>query len=356
METESLGSIINARSKLLTDSPPLYCMRQLVSGPKPRAWRAVQQMSSGSRAFAVVLVVLAFAQRAVAAESLSGTLELDPAKTLVEFHLPGTLHTTHGKFKLVHGTIRADLATGEASGSVVVDARSGDTGIGARDNEMRESVLEAQRYPTITFEPRHVTGQLGKDGQLQGRLQGILTIHGAEHEIVVDVQGRLVGDNLVARTHFSVPYVEWGMEDPSVLFLTVAKKVDIDIATSGNVVWTGDSARRSHQRYKRICQGDQVFDCEYFKKAHPRTVESPSRGCQLWLSNVSTDLAHPTWSRKTLYFQCRGRDSNPHGAFAPEDFKSSAYAISPPRLLSAQGSLNHKHARARRRCFGPDAP
>jgi hypothetical protein len=24
--------------------------------------------------------------------------------------------------------------------------------------------------------------------------------------------------------------------------------------------------------------------------------------------------------------------------------------------LSAQGSLNHKHARARRPCFGPDAP
>ena len=33
---------------------------------------------------------------------------------------------------------------------------------------------------------------------------------------------------------------------------------------------------------------------------------------------------------------CRGRGSNPHGAFAPEDFKSSAYAISPPRLLSAE--------------------
>jgi hypothetical protein len=31
---------------------------------------------------------------------------------------------------------------------------------------------------------------------------------------------------------------------------------------------------------------------------------------------------------------CRGRDSNPHGAFAPEDFKSSVSAISPPRHWS----------------------
>ena len=200
-----------------------------------------------SCAFAFLLTIAVLVHGAAAAELRSGTLELDPSKTLIEFRLPGNLHTTHGTFKLERGTIIADPATGKAGGSIVVDARSGDTGIGARDNDMRESVLEAQRYPTITFEPRHATGQLGKDGQFQATLQGILTIHGAEHEIVVDVQGQLVGDNLVATTHFSVPYVEWGMEDPSVLFLRVAKKVDINIATSGNVVWKSDPAESSRK-------------------------------------------------------------------------------------------------------------
>ena len=204
-------------------------------------------MSSSSRAFAVVLVVLAFAYRALAADSLSGTLELDPAKTLIEFRLPGALHTTHGIFKLEYGTIKADLATGEAGGSIVVDARSGDSGITARDDRMRESVLEVKKYPKITFEPQHAIGQLGKDGQFQAKLQGVLTLHGAGHQIVLDVEGRLVGDSLTAKSHFSVPYVEWGMEDPSVLFFTVAKKVDIDIATSGEVAWTGDPARNFHK-------------------------------------------------------------------------------------------------------------
>jgi hypothetical protein len=37
-------------------------------------------------------------------------------------------------------------------------------------------------------------------------------------------------------------------------------------------------------------------------------------------------------SKETLGNLCRGRDSNPHGPFGPEDFKSSASAISPPRL------------------------
>lgn len=180
---------------------------------------------------------MAFAHRAVAAESLSGTLELDPAKTLVEFRLPGTLHTTHGKFKLAHGTIRADLATGEASGSIVVDARSGDTGIGSRDNDMRENVLEVQKYPEIIFTPRHAIGKLEKDGQFQAKLDGVLTIHGARHEIATEVQGQLVGNTLTAACHFSVPYVEWGMKDPSLFFLTVAKQVEIDIATEGRVTW-----------------------------------------------------------------------------------------------------------------------
>ncbi len=204
-------------------------------------------MSSRSRALALVLLLLGFAHRPAAAESLAGTLELDPTKTLIEFRLPGALHTTHGQFTLVQGTISADLASGEASGSIVVDARSGYSGIGARDDRMKSSVLEVQRYPTITFEPRNASGQMAKDGQFQAKLQGVLTLHGAGHEIVMDVQGRIVGDSLTAKSHFSVPYVEWGLEDPSVLFLTVAKKVDIDISTSGHIDRGGSPVQRFHK-------------------------------------------------------------------------------------------------------------
>src|SRR6202167_5043356 len=108
-----------------------------------------------SCAFAYLLTTAVLVHGATSAELRSGTLELDPSKTRVEFRLPGSLHTTHGTFKLERGTIIADPATGKAGGSIVIDARSGDTGIGTRDNEMRESVLEAQLYPEITFNPKH---------------------------------------------------------------------------------------------------------------------------------------------------------------------------------------------------------
>ena len=199
------------------------------------------------RVVAFVSALAASAQNGAALDLRSGALELDPSKTLVEFRLPGSLHTTHGTFKLERGTIIADPATGKAGGSIVVDARSGDTGIGARDNEMRRSVLEAQRYPEIIFDPQHFTLELSGGDQFQATIQGVLTLHGGRHDVALTSQGQLVGDNLTATAQFSVPYVEWGMKDPSVLFLTVAKQVDIDIATTGHVVWTPQPSRSSEK-------------------------------------------------------------------------------------------------------------
>lgn len=200
-------------------------------------------MSFRIRGFVFALAMAAFARPAGAAELRPGALELDPSKTLIEFRLPGDFHTTHGTFKLKRGTIEADPATGAASGSVVIDAASGDSGLSARDDRMRDSILEAQKYPGITFMTQHVAGQLGTDGQFRAKLQGVLTLVGTGHQITMEVQGRLSGDSLIATSHFSVPYVEWGLEDPSILFFTVAKQVDIDITTAGHVAWAREPAK-----------------------------------------------------------------------------------------------------------------
>ena len=188
----------------------------------------------------VVALALSFASRAASASSAGtriGIINLDPAKTLVEFRLGGSLHTTHGKFQLRTGIIKADSATGKAEGTIVVDAASGDSGDSIRDNRMKDSVLEAEKFPEITFSARHIEGHLDRGGGFQVKLEGVLKLHGAEHKIVIDARGTLIDDNLVATAHFSVPYVEWGLKDPSLLFLTVDKQVDIDIATMGRVSW-----------------------------------------------------------------------------------------------------------------------
>ena len=53
---------------------------------------------------------------------------IDPAKTKVEFTLGSLLHTVHGDFRLKTGTLRFDPQTGKASGELVVDAASGESG------------------------------------------------------------------------------------------------------------------------------------------------------------------------------------------------------------------------------------
>ncbi|MFZ0889109.1 MAG: YceI family protein [Candidatus Binataceae bacterium] len=200
------------------------------------------------------VVALVYPVHTVAAVQLrDGVLEVDPAKTRVEFRLGGALHTTHGKFELKHGTIKADSATGNAEGSVVVDAASGESGDILRDIRMRDSVLEAQAYPEITFSPQHIDGHLDDQGNFQAKLEGVLALHGGHHQIVIETEGKLISDDLVATAHFSIPYVEWGLKDPSVLFLTVAKEVDIDIAMTGHITWlAAEGVRRIDERRRPV--------------------------------------------------------------------------------------------------------
>jgi len=170
-------------------------------------------------------------------EARVGILELDPSKTLVEFEIGGLLRTTHGKFRLKSRTIKADSATGEAEGTIVVDATSGDSGDSLRDDRMKNSILETQTYPEIIFAPRHIDGYLDPQDGFQAKLGGLLKLHGVEHAVLIDARGTLTGDSLIATAHFSVPYIDWGLKDPSVLFLSVEKMVEIDIAAAGRITW-----------------------------------------------------------------------------------------------------------------------
>jgi len=59
-------------------------------------------------------------------------LLIDPARSDVHFTLGDVLHTVHGTFHVQQGEIAFNSATGQASGSIVVDALSGQSGCWAR--------------------------------------------------------------------------------------------------------------------------------------------------------------------------------------------------------------------------------
>jgi polyisoprenoid-binding protein YceI len=158
-------------------------------------------------------------------------LRIDPSRTKVEFSLADVLHTVHGSFLLKRGDIRFDPATGKASGELVVDAASGDSGSGARDRNMHKNVLESARYPEIVFRPDRVEGHVAPRGASKVALHGMFSIHGSEHEITLPVEVEAADGQYTAAMTFAVPYVQWGMKNPSTLFLRVSDKVEITIHT-----------------------------------------------------------------------------------------------------------------------------
>ena len=162
-------------------------------------------------------------------------LDFDPAQTKVEFTLADVLHTVHGTFQLKHGGIRIDSATGGVSGDLVVDATSGASGSSARDHRMHANILESSKYPEIAFRPDRLVGTLPKQGSVTLQMHGMFRIHGVDHEITFPADV-VVGDGQYTATlHFIVPYVEWGMKNPSTLILRVSDKVNITVRTVARI-------------------------------------------------------------------------------------------------------------------------
>lgn len=179
-----------------------------------------------------VFCALILSQRAVAQDTV---LQLVPAKTAVNFTLGDVLHTVHGTFRLKSGTIHFDPSSGAASGDVVIDATSGDSGNRTRDNKMSKDILETQRYPTIEFLPKHVTGKVAPQGESQVQVEGTFRLHGSDHDLTLAFPIQVAGQQLSTSTHFEVPYEAWGLKNPSTLFLRVNNKVQIDITAAGTL-------------------------------------------------------------------------------------------------------------------------
>lgn len=160
---------------------------------------------------------------------------VNASQSRVVFTLRDVLHTVKGTFEVDHGSICADPATAIASGEIVIDARSGNTGNHSRDSRMHEQILESSRYPHIVFAPSHVRGAVSPLGQSALDVDGAFTIHGSVHPLAVTVVVQSNGGQFTATTHFDVPYVRWGMKNPSNFLLRVDDHVEISVDLAGDI-------------------------------------------------------------------------------------------------------------------------
>jgi polyisoprenoid-binding protein YceI len=163
------------------------------------------------------------------------TLRCDAAQTTAHLTLSATLHTVHGSFRSKGCELRFDPASGSISGEIAFDATSGKTGNVGRDKNMHQDVLESSRYPEIGFRPDRVEGKVAEGVPATLQVHGMFRIHGAEHEMTIPVRANLTNDHWTASAQFKVPYVAWGMKNPSKAFIHVAETVDVEFHGEGKV-------------------------------------------------------------------------------------------------------------------------
>ncbi|MGI9103797.1 MAG: YceI family protein [Terriglobales bacterium] len=185
---------------------------------------------------AFVLALITIGSAAVSAQELA--VELNPAQTRVDFTLGDVLHTVHGDFQLKSGFLRLDEQNGAASGQLTVDATSGESGSKGRDRKMHQQVLESARFPDIIFQPQRVVGHVATSGDSQLQIDGLMIMHGQTHEIVATGPVHINGNEVSADLHFVVPYPQWGMKNPSTLFLRVSNDVEITVHAVGRLTAT----------------------------------------------------------------------------------------------------------------------
>lgn len=205
--------------------------------PRPRGGARLLSLRACFLAFALTLLAVpGFGQESAPAAGASPwRLTVDPAASSVTFLLDATMHEVHGTFAVRSGELRFHPASGRLEGEVVVDAKSADTGSEGRDEEMHEKVLESGKYPTLTFVPKAFQGTLQPRGESRGTLEGEMRIHGSTHKVSLPTRVTLEGDRFTAHSTLTVPYVEWGLKDPSKFVFRVAKEVEVEIEAKGTV-------------------------------------------------------------------------------------------------------------------------
>ena len=184
------------------------------------------------RVFAVFAIAVLVVPAAVAQHQ---TFVVNPEASEVKMTLKTTHEIVNGSFHVKAGSIEFDRSTLKMGGSVVVAAGSGKTGNGSRDKKMNKDILKVEQYADVSFAPKGFSGALAASGDSNLQVTGVFTLLGTPHEITVPMVVHREGTSATAKAHFVVPYVQWGLKNPSFLIWKAENGVAIDLSLVGRV-------------------------------------------------------------------------------------------------------------------------
>jgi hypothetical protein len=150
-----------------------------------------------------------------------------------------TLKTNHeivdGTFHVQAGEIVFDRSAPQMAGSVVIAAGSGKTGNDLRDKKMDKEILKVDQYATVSFAPKSYSGTIAAVGDSIIQASGVFTLLGTPHDLTIPLQIHIEGTNATARARFTIPYVQWGLKNPSFMIWKADNDVAIELTLEGKV-------------------------------------------------------------------------------------------------------------------------
>ena len=184
------------------------------------------------KSFIVLAIAVILAPAALAQHQ---TFAVNPDVSEVKMTLNTTHELVNGTFHIQSGSIEFDRSTSMMLGSVVVLAGSGKTGNDSRDKKMNKDILKVDQYTTVSFVPKTYTGTIAPSGDSTIQVKGVFTLLGTGHDLTIPMQIHIDGSKATAKAHFVVPYVQWGLKNPSFLFWKAENDVAIDLNLVGQI-------------------------------------------------------------------------------------------------------------------------
>jgi flavin-dependent dehydrogenase len=128
-----------------------------------------------------------------------------------------------------------DGTAAHISGTIVVAAGSGKTGNDSRDKKMNKDILKVNQYTTVSFAPKTYKGTIPASGDSTIQVSGVFTLLGMPHDLTIPMHIHIDGSKATAKAQFVVPYVQWGLKNPSFLIWKAENDVAIDLNLVGQI-------------------------------------------------------------------------------------------------------------------------
>ena len=91
------------------------------------------------------------------------------------------------------------------------------------------------QFSAVSFAPKSYTGSIAPSGDSMIQVSGVFTLLGSPHNMTIPMKIHREKSTATATAQFIVPYVDWGLKNPSFLIWKAENTVAIDLSVVGQI-------------------------------------------------------------------------------------------------------------------------